>query len=189
MQCVIRPDNCNQILRQIRQSNDSVFNFSGTNFAELGHQNVMNIFAALSGKERFKLILNDCTIEMRQNDRQYVETLTLGLSTTHQIETFELKRPVTSEAMLLKIAMSLSRNHEIKSIHVDGYKPAPDSGVKVIPSEVRRVLQSHKKAELVYIDGLDALRSVSSFFQPAANQTHLDIPPLQVKAGKSSRRP
>ncbi len=153
MPSVISPENFSVILEEIRDSKNKLFDFSGTNFELLGHDKITQLFMALNNlPQACTLKLNDCTIGFKDVDPKLIVNLTLGFATTPQLETIELRRVMTSEEILLAIAVSLTRNHAIKNIHVDGHKATPDSAAKTIPKKVCDALR-HPTA-IVLIDGL-----------------------------------
>lgn len=162
MQYVITPKNFDKVLKCIKRNfNEKMFDFSGTDFAVLGSKKIMQIFSALSNRSQtFSLKLNDCVFIVANTleDTPHMSAVTLGLSTTKLIDVLELKRCVITLDGLKGIAGSLVRNHSINNIHVDGFRNRPDSGIKVIPSQVRDLLRNHITAMHVFIDGLDALR-------------------------------
>lgn len=155
MPSVITPENFDSILEEIKNSKEKLFDFSGTNIDALGHERIAQLFLALSHlPQSFTLKLNDCIISVEHTDPKMISTLQLGLATTKQMENIEMRRAISSIEVLLALAESLTRNHAIKNIHLDGHKATPDSAVKVIPSEVRDALCRHPTAIHIFIDGL-----------------------------------
>jgi len=173
-QRVIQTDNVDQILDEIKHSTDTLFDFSKTDFRALGviHFSVLSaIFDALNSLPHpFFLKLNHCTIEEDHLQHpQQIKALTLGLSTTKNMHGFEFIRSLSPHCpveIFLKIAESLSRNYEIKSIMIDGFR--------VTPSEVCEVLTGHPTVHLVFIDGLLKLNRQSDsnvlFLKSAHNE-------------------
>lgn len=164
---VINPTNFDQVLAEIKMSTDGVFDFSGTNFAELGTTKFSAIFVALGSlPHTFALKLNYCAInEADLGDQSQIKELTLGLSAIKNMKRFEFVRSLSvncSQEVLEKIAESLLRNHEIKSITIDGYR--------VTPPRVCEVLKSHPTVLEVIVDGLPKVLSKKPLFARAANE-------------------
>lgn len=164
---VINAHNFDQVLAEIKMSSDPLFDFSGTNFAELGTTKFSAIFVALSSlPHTFALKLNYCAInEEDLGDQSQLKELTLGLSATKNMKRFEFVRSLSvdcSKEVLEKIAESLLRNHEITSITIDGYR--------VTPPRVCEVLKSHPTVVEVVVDGLPKVLGKSSLFAEAANE-------------------
>jgi len=169
---VINSNNFDQTLAEIKVSSDTLFDFSGTNFRELGPQKLSNIFIALySLPQAFSLKLNNCKIdEENWEGRCQLGELTLGLSAAQNMRAFEFVRSLSlncPDAILLKIAESLLRNHQIESIKIDGFK--------VTPPAVCEILKNHPTALLVFVDGLPKLNK-HGFFKSASNESVANDP-------------
>src|SRR5690606_2483506 len=146
---IIDPNNFHQVLTEIKISRDTLFDFSGTNFSELGSQKISEIFSALhSLRQTFSLRLNNCKLDEENLGHQgQLAALTLGLSAAKNMEGFEFVRSLSldcAEDVLRRIAESLVRNHQIRSIKIDGFR--------VTPPDVCEVLKSHPTALVVVVD-------------------------------------
>lgn len=173
---IIKAHNFNDILGEMEGSRETLFDFSGTNFKELGSSKLSAIFNMLSLlPHTFSLKLNYCILDedCLENHGQLGE-LTLGLSATKNMETFEFVRSLSlncREEVLIKIAESLLRNHEIKKIKIDGFR--------VTPPVVCDALKNHPTAVIVVVDGLLKLnREIKideRFFKKASNDIQINL--------------
>lgn len=172
VKCVIDTNNFDQVLSEIKLSNDAVFDFSGTNFAVLGTTKFSAIFVALGAlPQSFALKLNYCALnEHDLGDQGQLRELTLGLSSIKNLQRFEFVRSLSRDCNLMileKIAESLLRNHEIKSITIDGFR--------VTPPHVCEALKNHPTVFEVIIDGLPkVLGGKKIVLAGAANESVFD---------------
>lgn len=163
MQRVIGSDNFSQILEEIQTSTDKLFDFSNTNFRQISTRQLTALFAALSAlPQQFTLKLNNC--KFAEENEQHITALTLGLSTTQNMRALEFKRSTSAdcrEEILLALARSLVRNHQLNTITLDGFK--------VTPPTVAAILKSHPTATTIFIDGLARNMRPGFFNKAAAN--------------------
>ncbi len=166
---------------ELRASTEKLFDFSGTNFALLHAHCFTDIFSALSFlPHMFSLRLNNCRID--ENSAAHIDTLALGIMTATNMESFEFMRSISgrcsaefSEAVLLRIAESLIRNHNVKTIKIDGYR--------VTPPTVCEILKNHPTAIYVFVDGLPK-SSQYGFFKPASNEVVSSEPNVETPTVK-----
>lgn len=167
MQCVISPENFDAVLQELRTSKDKLFDFSGTNFAALGGNRIRDLFAVLGTLPQTSITLkiNDCHIAPGEQHAPHAH-LTLGISTSQNVETVEVRRSISSSSAMAVLATSLNKNPALKIIHVDGFRATPEESAKVIPQTVRKILQENRTATHIFIDGLDARSNRrAGFFQ------------------------
>ncbi len=178
---IINTGNFNHILGEMKGSQETLFDFSGTNFKEMGSNKFTALFNTLSLlPHKFSLKLNHCIIdEDRLENQSQLSELTLGLSATKNMEMFEFVRSLSlncPEEVLLRIAESLLRNHEIRKIKIDGFR--------VTPPAVCDTLKSHPTAIIIIVDGLLKLnRKIIEvrLFQDAINDAEMN--PKKRRAG------
>ncbi len=179
--CILTPENFQQVLMEISTSTEKVFDFSRTDFTLLNTQSLSKLFSALDYLPHpFTLMLNNC--KMNEENLTHMDALTLGIMTTPKLEGFEFVRSISSkcsversEEMLTRLAQSLIRNPNIKSIIIDGFR--------VTPPSVCEILKNYSAAESIFIDWLPK-SSRLGLFKPASNEPISPEPNQNVSALK-----
>lgn len=148
---IIDASNFDDILTEIKLSDDTVFDFSGTKFSKLESVHLSDLFVTLGSlPQTFLLKLNFCEIDEQDlGHKSQLSELTLGLSVTKNMIQFEFIRslsPDCPQMVLEKIAKSLLKNHALKSITIDGFR--------VTPPAVYEILKNHPTVVEMIIDGL-----------------------------------
>lgn len=167
VKCVIDSNNLADLLSEIKTSNDNVFDFSGSRFASLELAAFSSIFVALNTlSQPFTLKLNGCEFDEQDvSHKSQLEELTLWLSVTKNMIKFEFIRSLSVDChhqVLEKIAKSLLKNHEVKSITIDGFR--------VTPPRVCDILKNHPTVVEVIIDGLPKMLREKKILSGPSNE-------------------
>lgn len=172
-------DDFDDVLKAVAQSinsGDKIFDFSGSDFSELPSHKIGKLFEAL-GCVSQPYIVKFKGCKFNEKDQDHISQLTLGFSSTRNLVGIELINSFSEEQTICDIALSLSRNHNLKSLKMDGSK--------VTPPIATFLLKTHPTAIDITVDGLVAKKTNDSqfrFFQSGSVDAEQPVAEDQVKS-------